>query len=105
MEDVRLGRVEGLTEANVAVGLASVAVVTSAPTRAILILGSTLVGTMSYSTVNPAVAGAGLQVGAGGPPIVLDIKHHGQFTTAAWFGICSSAAQSVFVGQTLLAVT
>jgi hypothetical protein len=103
MEDVRIGRRSAFSEAVVAVGLTSVQVVAASPTRFSLVLGAPLVGTFTFSTNTPAVSGVGLQLTAGQPPIVLNVKDHGLAVTQNWYAICSGAGQTCFVGSTLLA--
>lgn len=105
MEDVRLGRQAAFSEADVAVGVVSVQLLTAAPTRFSLVLGAPLVGTFTFSTTSPVVSGVGLQLTAGQPPIILNVKDHGQMVVQTWFAICSGAGQTCFVGQTLLPTT
>lgn len=105
IEDVRLGRASLFSETDVAVGVVSVQAIAAAPTRFSLLLGPPLVGTVTYSTGNPAVSGVGLNLSAGQPPIRLNVKDDGMCVAMAWFAICSGAGQTVFVGSALLPIT
>lgn len=102
MEDVRIGRRATFAETDVAVGVASVLLVAASPNRFSLVLGAPLVGTFTFSTNTPAVSGVGLQLTAGQPPLVLNIKDHGQMVTQNWYAICSGAGQTCFVGSNIL---
>lgn len=105
MEDVRLGRVMTYSETLVAVGVTTVPLVTGSLTRTMLVLGAPLLGTFTFSTAALGGSGIGLTLAAGMPPIILNIKDHGQMVTQPWNAICSGAGQTCYVGQGLLPVT
>lgn len=99
IEDIRLGRLTAVSEVNVAVGVASAQVIAASPLRTELIFSPPVAGSVSLSTISPVVLNTGLQLNAGGPPIALNIRDHGQLCSQAWFGIASGATSiQVFSG-------
>lgn len=103
IEDVRLGRQASYSETLIAVGITTVPLVSAAPNRMSLVLGAPLVGTFTFSIAALGGSGIGLTLAAGMPPIILNIKDHGQMVTQPWNAICSGAGQTCYVGQSLLA--
>lgn len=56
-----------------------------------MILFAPRAGTITYSTRNPAVAGAGIVIQQGTHVVQLNIKDHGSLVTDAWFVIADAA--------------
>lgn len=102
IEDVRLGRQSIWSENNVPVGIASGNLCAASPNRVALVFSPPLAGTVTISTISPVVSGVGFALNAGGLPLMLNIRDHGQMVTQAWFAI-ASVATSIQVGADILA--
>jgi len=50
---------------------------------------------------NPAVVGQGFELVAGAPPLMLNIRDHGDMVTRQWFGIITVGADDVTIFEAL----
>lgn len=91
-----------LVETNVAIGVASGAVVAADPLRLALWLPSSPTADLTYSTQNPAVINLGIWIPKTGQGLWLDFATHGPAVTAAWFGIASAAVAAGINVQTVV---
>jgi len=101
MEDYRLARAALFTESQAAVGVASSQIVANTPNCTMIIFSPPAAGTVTLSTINPAVALQGFQLAAGQPPLVISYLTHGAMCTKAWFAIASGAT-TIQVGQAVM---
>lgn len=102
MEDVRIGRKTNGRINSVAIGTAATLVVPGSETRVGLLLGGNSTDTVTYSTEPSVAIDGGLVIGVGQPPIKLYIDRDGDLVRKAWYGIMSTGAHIVGIGQTFL---
>lgn len=104
MEDVKIGKAAICTETVVAVGAASGLLIAAAPTAFSLLISPPSAGTITISTINPAVLGAGFNLAAGQPMLRLNVEQDGNCVSKAWFAI-ASAPTNISVMQSLMPLT
>lgn len=90
MEDIRLGRQTVTMEVPISLTNASQAFLERDLFRTVLILWPPPSGTTTFSINSPVVVDQGITVPSGSPPVVLNIKDHGDIVTRQWFAIHSA---------------
>jgi len=104
MEDYRIGRKTTSAE-HPFTTVATVAkqVLSGSDNRVAVLLGAPVVGTLTYSTNPTPTTGAGLNVGAGQPPIELTIPVDGDIVRHQWWVVDDGTGRAATVIETLLA--
>jgi hypothetical protein len=82
------------TENVIAIGVASSSLLGSNAARRKIICTPMLAGNYTVSSITPAILGQGVQVFAGGPPVIIDDEQYGKFTTLPLFVIGSAAGNA-----------
>jgi len=101
-EDVAIGRKVNSAQFSVDVGTSSVQVLSPSLDRYSLILCPPLAGTITYSSEQVAVAGDGIVLVAGGGPVRLTLKDHGNLVRSGWSAIADLAGRRATVISALL---
>ena len=102
MEDVRIGRRSISQNYSFTTGVTAHQVLPGSDNRVSVILGSPLAGTITYFDEANPVSGLGFNIGAGQPPMVLNIQDHGDVVRHQWWAIADAAARVHAVGETIL---
>lgn len=104
MEDIRLGRQTGRQWTAAPVGAAAATMIAPPdPRRTAIIIGASADGVVYIAPEGdrPA-AGRGIMLPQSGPPLVLDLTHHGAIVTAGWYAICPAGVTHVGVATATL---
>lgn len=97
IEDIRIGRYSRAYNISTVMGAVAIEIVPEDKNRLCLILGAPTSGTLFWSHDPAVTVLTGIPLPTGFPPIVLNVKDHGEIVTGKVFGIISAGTPNVSV--------
>lgn len=102
-QDVEIGRQTSTKVNTYSTGAASAKILDANPFRYSLVMGAPSAGTVFYSTEAIGAGGQGITLNTGAPPMILNVKDHGDLVRHEWYARGDAAARAHTVIETILA--
>ena len=103
-EDMTIGHESKSQPTVIAVPAAAVQLVMASPNRIALVFGNPSIGAVGITTLQPTAATDGMQLTPTSPPIMLNIRDHGDLVQRSWFAFgtvpLNMTVWEVFQGKT-----